>query len=659
GTYYENINFRGKNIVVTSRFYENSGTQYILSTVINGSTPSHPDTASCVLIVSGESSSAVLQGFMLTGGKGTRWTDEHGAGIYREGGGILVALSSPTIRHNIIMGNEIFNAAAVSSTGGAGMRIGDGGATVEHNVIIRNRSMYGAGIVLNYCSGTVIRNNIIAENSVRSYVPGKPSYGGGGLWIGYPIPGDTAPNIIENNTIIGNTALDDPASSYLSGRGGAMVVHGNSKVIVRNNIIRENHASGPYGPVTALSPLVLAEYNTVNGGYPGTGNTDAAPVFADSAYLPAAASPTVDAGDPSATFNDPSSGGVALLPARGASRNDIGAYGGSGSAFFVPFGTPSLLMPKETIDFGNALTGDSLVRPLVFVNPGSRSLMVDSVQLPSAEFSAAVSAPFVIPPAGRYTTSVIWKPVVQRHAAETLFVYHSGLHAPDPYPVILRGNSIPVAVLVVDLAEHNFGSIDINTVKKDTVVFVKNTGTGADSVLVLLNTGGINPSDAVTVAPSLLHLPPGDSLPVTFTLFPNRIKRSITGIYAPRIVVQSTRSAAPVVVEKIMRFRLTGVLGVEQTTPVPGEFFLSQNYPNPFNPSTMITFTVDDAARQHAVVEVFDLLGRRTAVLYDGPADAGVQYRLRFDASSLAGGLYFCRLTSGTRTMVRTMHFIQ
>lgn len=659
GTYYENINFRGRNIVVTSRFFENGDTQFIQSTIINGSMPSHPDTASCVLIVSGETSSAVLQGFTVTGGKGTRWTDEHGAGVYREGGGILLAVSSPTIRHNLIIANAIFNANNVSSTGGGGMRIGDGGGIVEHNVIMDNKAMYGAGVVLNYCSGTVVRNNIIAENSVRSYVPGKPSYGGGGLWIGYPRPGDTAPNIIENNTIIGNVALDEPTSSYLSGRGGAMVVHGNSKVVVRNNIITENHASGIYGPVTALTPLVLAEYNAVTGGYPGTGNIDAVPLFADSAYLPSAASPTVDAGDPAVQFNDPSVAGTALLPSRGTSRNDIGAYGGSGSAFFPPFGTSSLLMPSERINFGNTLPGRTLSVAVVFVNTGTLPVTVDSVSLSSAELSLSQTASFTIPPGHRANPSLVWKPVVQKALTESLKVYHNGKKGPNPYTIAIRGNAVPVAVMNVDLSEHNFGSIDINTVKKDTVVHVKNKGTGQDSVIVSLNNGGINPADAVTIAPLILKLAPGDSLPVTFTLFPRSIKRSITGVYAPRIVLRSTRGADTAAVEKLMRFRLTGTLGVDEKALTPTRFMLAQNYPNPFNPGTMMMFTVDGNGEQQTSLEVFDMLGKRVKVLFNGMAKGGTEYRLRFDASYLAGGVYFARLTSGGQRMVRTMHLIK
>ena len=81
-TYYENLNFKGKNILVSSHYIFNKDVSFISSTIIDGSQPNHPDTASCVLIISGEDSSAILQGFTLTGGTGTKWIDEHGAGTY-------------------------------------------------------------------------------------------------------------------------------------------------------------------------------------------------------------------------------------------------------------------------------------------------------------------------------------------------------------------------------------------------------------------------------------------------------------------------------------------------------------------------------------------------------------------------------------------------
>jgi hypothetical protein len=114
GRYVENINFLGKDITVAGRYMLSKDPADIVATVIDGSAPAHPDTASCVLIVSGEGPQAVLEGFTITGGTGTKWLDEHGAGLFCEGGGILITLSSPVIRHNYILRNEAVNAPGQS-----------------------------------------------------------------------------------------------------------------------------------------------------------------------------------------------------------------------------------------------------------------------------------------------------------------------------------------------------------------------------------------------------------------------------------------------------------------------------------------------------------------------------------------------------------------
>lgn len=84
---------------------------------------------------------------------------------------------------------------------------------------------------------------------------------------------------------------------------------------------------------------------------------------------------------------------------------------------------------------------------------------------------------------------------------------------------------------------------------------------------------------------------------------------------------------------------------------------LEQNYPNPFNPSTMIGFTVAETGR--ARLEVFDMLGRRVATLYDRIAEAGVWTEVAFDASGLPSGVYVSVLRSGARTATRALMLVR
>jgi hypothetical protein len=88
----------------------------------------------------------------------------------------------------------------------------------------------------------------------------------------------------------------------------------------------------------------------------------------------------------------------------------------------------------------------------------------------------------------------------------------------------------------------------------------------------------------------------------------------------------------------------------------PGGFRLEQNYPNPFNPSTVIEFTLPQ--RGQVSLELFDVLGRRVKTLVDGTLEAG-SHRTVVDASDLAGGVFFYRLTSAGGSMTRRMLVIR
>ncbi|MBS1517762.1 MAG: T9SS type A sorting domain-containing protein [Bacteroidetes bacterium] len=313
GTYTENINFRGKNIVVTGTYYLSGNLSLIQTTIINGGSPVNPDTASCVIISSHEDSTAVLQGFTLTGGMGTKWTDEHGAGLFREGGGILIQYSKPVIQYNIITGNSAV-AGGVISTGGGGVRIGDSYPRFHNNIVTNNTGFYGAGVVLNYTGGEYY-NNLIFKNY------GSNVFGSGsGIWLNGSF---TRPVTITNNTIVSNTSINGTPGVY--GFGSVVAT-------MRNNIIWGN-TSPNNAQITGGNFTV--RYCNVQNGYNGAGNINANPDFDTTNYYLRSTSPCVDKGDSSVIYNDPADPGNpsnAKWPARGTLRNDLGAYGGPGSA---------------------------------------------------------------------------------------------------------------------------------------------------------------------------------------------------------------------------------------------------------------------------------------------------------------------------------------
>jgi hypothetical protein len=75
----------------------------------------------------------------------------------------------------------------------------------------------------------------------------------------------------------------------------------------------------------------------------------------------------------------------------------------------------------------------------------------------------------------------------------------------------------------------------------------------------------------------------------------------------------------------------------------PKKFELTQNYPNPFNPSTKIDYALPFDAKVKMVV--YDMLGREVLKPVNSDHKAGY-YTIEINASVLASGIYFYRLTA-------------
>ncbi len=86
-------------------------------------------------------------------------------------------------------------------------------------------------------------------------------------------------------------------------------------------------------------------------------------------------------------------------------------------------------------------------------------------------------------------------------------------------------------------------------------------------------------------------------------------------------------------------------LGVEQTRAevIPEKISLSA-YPNPFNMTATISFELPRA--REIRIRIYDVTGREVRELVKGMQTAG-DHELRYDASGLASGIYFVRLTAG------------
>jgi flagellar hook assembly protein FlgD len=88
---------------------------------------------------------------------------------------------------------------------------------------------------------------------------------------------------------------------------------------------------------------------------------------------------------------------------------------------------------------------------------------------------------------------------------------------------------------------------------------------------------------------------------------------------------------------------------------------LGQNFPNPFGPSTSIRYGIP--ARSHATIEIFDVAGRRIATLVNTNKRPGVYTEawmgLDADGERVPSGIYFYKLSAGTRSLTKKMILVR
>ncbi|WP_228350167.1 T9SS type A sorting domain-containing protein [Rhodocaloribacter litoris] len=87
---------------------------------------------------------------------------------------------------------------------------------------------------------------------------------------------------------------------------------------------------------------------------------------------------------------------------------------------------------------------------------------------------------------------------------------------------------------------------------------------------------------------------------------------------------------------------------------LPDRYMLAPAYPNPFSAATTFRFALPETAPVR--LAVFDVLGRRVAVVAEGVYPAGT-HEVRWHAASLPGGVYVYRLE--TREGVRARRFVR
>jgi hypothetical protein len=224
GTYIENVNYNGKNVLLGSRFILAGDENYIDQTVIDGN-----NSGSVVTFETGEDSTAILKGFVIQDGS----TDN--------GGGIKCSASNPTMENLIIRENQAVN-------NGGGIYISDNSDPYLYNISLLDNTCTnddGGGIAMINSNGN-LTSVVISNNSVPSGV-------GGGIYL-YNSSPDLVNCLISNN--------------LSQGDGGGLVCNEGSHAQLVNVTITENFANDGGGGFACgnSSPVFLNSIISGNAG---------------------------------------------------------------------------------------------------------------------------------------------------------------------------------------------------------------------------------------------------------------------------------------------------------------------------------------------------------------------------------------------------------
>jgi len=185
-----------------------------------------------------------LMGFTVTGG------------VAQFGGGVEIFAGSPTISHNIISGNSVFEDGSSAAFGGGLDAYMAANIVVVDNLFIGNHADgSGGGIHLENCFQAEVSFNTVVGNSVGT---GGQSYGPGMFLLNGSGAGS-----VRNNIVVGNTSDVTPPIDA----GGLELFNDTS--VVEGNLLFQN----------TPQDLVIDEVSQVLPD--GAGNTAADPRFAN------------------------------------------------------------------------------------------------------------------------------------------------------------------------------------------------------------------------------------------------------------------------------------------------------------------------------------------------------------------------------------------
>lgn len=280
GTYNENLDFKGKNITVSSGA-TSVNDAVVSSTIIQAGAAAMP----VVRIASGEGRGAVLNGFTVQGARVN--------GRYDNASGVVIEASSPTISNNLIQNNigcGVIIGAPTASPILTGNHVRNSSTVMHDSVACQTpylsitQPLYGgengSGIVMNFSGDVVLLNNEVDHNQTLFVDQGPVGVDG---------------RVTKSLTMIGNRIHDNGHILYGGNAFNFSSVDQRSELTLINNLYYaggisifyagSNHIGSTYFQPASL-PLLLRQVNdTVYGSELVSGYMDSGSVLANNIYV--------------------------------------------------------------------------------------------------------------------------------------------------------------------------------------------------------------------------------------------------------------------------------------------------------------------------------------------------------------------------------------
>ena len=277
GVYFENLNFNGKLVILSSNYILENDSLLIGVTIIDAQ-----GSGSVVTFNNSENNNSVLQGFTLQNGAGNNEDPDGNGSFYTYGGGIYCENSNPVIRDCLIQNNTadegggagifcfesspIFYGCTIvdneTDDVGGGLYARDGSSPTFYNCVFNdNTAEFGGGCYLKSSSSPLMDNVIFSQNTANN---------SGGA-IGLKDDADLeATNLFVINNIaegLGGGFYINNADPFLSfvlisdnvASSGAGIYVRNNSEIAMSNLTSSNNNAGLYG-----NGIYMRDESTVN-----------------------------------------------------------------------------------------------------------------------------------------------------------------------------------------------------------------------------------------------------------------------------------------------------------------------------------------------------------------------------------------------------------